>query len=308
MQVLQVESFSNVDSTPFAHGGFADIYKGVYCVDGRSQRVAIKMVRTHVSTQDHSNKRNEHLLKEGKLWSKLEHPNVVPLFGVTSLPQRTPFCTPALVYPFYENGNLMQYAKTQSCSEQNLVELLTQAASGLSYLHSFRPNAVIHGDIKASNILVKDDGQACLTDFGLSRVLETRGYTTTSFGGTCRWMAYELLTPVDDDSEDTPPPLTKNSDVWSFGMTMLETFTLDVPYAHLRYDPTVVLAIMRKTLPRQPRVIPNAIWLLLRHCWAWCPQGRPSIHTVQAVLTAYTMAAGQLSDNEVEAIIDEAPE
>ncbi|TFK17079.1 kinase-like protein [Coprinopsis marcescibilis] len=306
MQVLQLGSFSNVDNTPFAHGGLADIFKGVYYVKGKSQTVAIKVVRTHVPTQEQSKKRIQHLMKEGELWSKLKHPNVAPFFGVTSFQQRTPLCTPALVTPFYGNGNLMQYAKTNSCSQRKLLELLTQASSGLSYLHSIRPNAVIHGDIKACNILVNDDGQACLIDFGLSRVLDTRGYTSTSFGGTLRWMAHELLAPPDVDSDDfKPPPLTKNSDVWSFGMTILEIFTLDVPYARFRYDPNVVWAILCKTLPSQPAAIPDALWTLLRHCWEWCPNGRPSIHTVQAVLTTY-MAAGQMSTEEVEAILDEA--
>ena len=97
---------------------------------------------------------------------------------------------------------------------------------------------VIHGDIKAvrdsptpyrlgqfvwtpsqANVLVGDDGQALLTDFGLSRICGTEGFTTENPMGTCRWMAVELLSAI---SNDEPIRTTTASDVWAFGMTILE--------------------------------------------------------------------------------------
>jgi len=74
-----------------------------------------------------------------------------------------------------------------------------------------------------SNILVNDDQDACISDFGLSRILEVTGFTTTSVGGTCRWMARELIAPPEpEDEEESTPRVTTESDVWAFAMTVLE--------------------------------------------------------------------------------------
>lgn len=63
---------------------------------------------------------------------------------------------------------------------------------------------------------------ASISDFGLSRVLETTGFTTKAVGGTCRWMAQELLDPPEEDDEGDTPLVTTASDVWAFAMTVLE--------------------------------------------------------------------------------------
>ncbi len=75
-----------------------------------------------------------------------------------------------------------------------------------------------HDRIQQSNVLVNDNGKACLSDFGLGRLLEVSGFTTKQVGGTCRWMAYELIY---DDGEE-PARHTRETDVWAFGMTILE--------------------------------------------------------------------------------------
>lgn len=59
-----------------------------------------------------------------------------------------------------------------------------------------------------------------LTDFGLSKILNTSGFTTKNIGGTCRWMAPELMQYSQDDDAEFGP--TKATDVWAFGMTVLE--------------------------------------------------------------------------------------
>lgn len=80
---------------------------------------------------------------------------------------------------------------------------------------------MIHGDIKAANILINDEGQACLTDFGLSRILQTTGFTTKTPTGTPRFMAPELHVNGEGD-EEALPRTTKASDVWAYAMTVLE--------------------------------------------------------------------------------------
>ena len=81
-----------------------------------------------------------------------------------------------------------------------------------------------------TNIMIDEEGNARLTDFGISRMLDARGTTTKTIGGTVRWMARELVLP-DDDDDTAAVPVTYESDVWSFGMTVLEVlFSLTVPF------------------------------------------------------------------------------
>jgi serine/threonine protein kinase len=106
---------------------------------------------------------------------------------------------------------------------------------------------------RQSNILVNDKNEASIADFGLSRILETSGFTTKSIAGTSRWMACELIAPEEED-EDHPPELTKATDVWAFAMTVIEVIE---PKCHAkslnkfgRYLRTVFRShILRSTQP-----------------------------------------------------------
>jgi serine/threonine protein kinase len=128
---------------------------------------------------------------------------------------------------------------------------IAQVISALSYLHNLEPH-IVHGDIKAANILINPKGEASLTDFGFSCVLEQSGFTTkTGSSGSMRWMAPELLIASDDEENEraipSPPAVvpkswrwkayeliapckdeafvprvTLASDVWAFGMTVME--------------------------------------------------------------------------------------
>ena len=68
---------------------------------------------------------------------------------------------------------------------------------------------------------MNDERQACIADFGLSRILGESGFTTKSVAGTCRWMAHELV-ELSDGEEESVPQVTAASDIWAFGMTILE--------------------------------------------------------------------------------------
>ena len=68
---------------------------------------------------------------------------------------------------------------------------------------------------------MNDEHKACIADFGLARILGETGFTTKSIGGTCRWMACELV-ELSEEEEECVPEVTMESDVWAFGMTVLE--------------------------------------------------------------------------------------
>jgi len=217
----------------------------------------------------------------------LVHPNVAPLYGICTMDllgcYHIGVCNaPALVSPYYHNGNALDYM--QRCPSVDRLKMIVDIATGLVYLHS---QGVIHGDLKAVNILIDDDGSAVITDFGLSRILSERGFTTEDIGGSVRWMAPELLIPPKcaDGSEELA--VTFASDVWAFAMTVIEVYTGRVPFCHLRQDAWVITDILmnggRPTSASCPEV-PQYVWNLLERCWAPFPEERPSAAEVLTVL------------------------
>ncbi|KZV88467.1 kinase-like protein, partial [Exidia glandulosa HHB12029] len=124
---------------------------------------------------------------------------------------------PAMVSPWHANGDINSYVKQMRADpriEEIKIRLLVEALSGLQYLHD---NRIVHADIKGANVLVTDDGTACVCDFGISIMLEehTTSAQRTTMKGTCRWMAPELF--ADDAARHTVL-----SDVWAFGCLILE--------------------------------------------------------------------------------------
>lgn len=83
-------------------------------------------------------------------------------------------------------------------------------------------SGVVHGDLIGANILITDDGSACLCDFGLSSIVaEFQGtsYITSTMGGNIRWAAPELLRTGEDG---TVPMVNIHSDTYSYGSVTLE--------------------------------------------------------------------------------------
>jgi len=173
-----------------------------------------------------------------------------------------------------ENGNIVQFLEKKP--DANRLVLLAQVASGLLYLHSLNPS-LVHGDIKAANILIKKDEEACLTDFGLVSVAQSANFATTfsnQEGGSVRWMAPEL--------HQESGKKTRESDVYAFGMTTLEVLTSQVPFPSLTMDFQVVMAVCGGKQPDKPEhpIISDGLWELMCRCWATDYMCRPSIAEV----------------------------
>ncbi|KAF8600104.1 kinase-like protein [Ceratobasidium sp. AG-I] len=166
---------SQHSSIATAGGSFGDIWKGKLL---NGKQVAIKCLRFHTIAEDRP-KGLKRAVREIYLWSKAKHPNVQELMGITMFQERL-----GMVSLWMENGNLQEYVRKYP--EVDRYELV---ASGVSYLHGID---MVHGDIKALNILVSRDGVAKLSDFDhsiLSNCTLAFSATTNVGGGTLRWMA-----------------------------------------------------------------------------------------------------------------------
>ncbi|KAJ6492272.1 TKL/TKL-ccin protein kinase [Mycena sanguinolenta] len=252
---------------PFASGGNSNIYKGRLLVpDSPPIQVAMKMIRVEGDV-DQLDRR---LRREVEIWRRLNHKNVLPFIGVCDdIAPR-----PMLISIFCHFGHVGTYLKTHPSANRN--ELVYGVASGLHYLHE---NDVVHGDLKQQNVLVDPTNVPCICDFGLSRMTTRAGFTTLSIG-TAPYLAPELFFLVDAETVDLGPPrTTKYSDVYSFGLLVLEILTSERPKRRpsrefLTLKEFCTLRPQRDDYPASK--ISNEIWDLLDHCWASNPEFRPT--------------------------------
>ncbi|KAG8771735.1 hypothetical protein FRC12_003459 [Ceratobasidium sp. 428] len=266
---LDTESCSQY---PISHGGFGDVFRGRLDDGGQ---VAIKTMRLLVDSKGKSRKSLKHAALELYTWSKCHHPNVQPLLGLVVFRGQI-----GMVSTWEVNGNLSEHIRLQPNVDR--CWLSVQIATGLSYLHD---SGVIHGDLKACNVLVSKNGTPMLADFGNATLqVHTLKFTTTSTkpAMSARWAAPEVL---EGEVTHSVP-----ADIYALGMTILEIITGALPWSG-KADTAVMAAVMiKKSHPERPLThIPDEcehgdiLWSILRKCWAYSPGDRPSAAEVQAI-------------------------
>ncbi|KAG8712062.1 hypothetical protein FRC08_015072, partial [Ceratobasidium sp. 394] len=256
---------------PVANGGFGDVYRGTL---KSGTQVAVKTMRLRAVVCGNENQKSlKSAARELYTWSKCQHRNVQCLLGLVEFRGQI-----GMVSRWEVNGNLSDYIQQQPKADRIL--LSTQLAEGLSYLHGA---GVVHGDLKALNVLVSEEGIPLLSDFGSATLQEyTLKFTTTSTKNALsyRWASPELL--------EGRAICSAAADVYALGMTILETITGRIPW-HGKTDTAVACAVMiMKVHPERPQDhIPegsrhgNILWSLLQSCWAYEPDDRPSATQVK---------------------------
>lgn len=284
-----------VGNSAVAHGSFSDVWKGRWDdpVERRTRFVAVKFLR-QIMVQNVREKLLKRLQLEVLAWHKLCHRNVSPLFGIIQSTNSI-----GMVSPWYDHGTICEYVKCNPRADK--LQLLIQVASGIAYLHNFKP-VIIHGDLKGCNILIDDHGFAIISDFGLSKVMEeTKPDSkngTSFFAGSTRWMAPELILALAQDDRCIPT-LTTQSDVYAFASICLEVGTGQVPYADRSNDYSVTVAILRGVKPTRglaleihsmPLKCVETFWAMLDRCWNDHAPLRPSMVEMLAFLDSMVIS------------------
>ncbi|KIJ09818.1 hypothetical protein PAXINDRAFT_17118 [Paxillus involutus ATCC 200175] len=260
---------------------WSDIWKCTLKQDSQSYEVAVKSFRSRFLEDDDICQKNETLHRELEVVARFKHENILPLLGIaTGFGRFT-----ALVYLWMDNGTLTSYLQRnkEQLSLRGRLELLRNAATGLRYLHS---RSVFHGHLTGSDILVSADGTAQISSVGLSSIiLELFGasYLSASMNGTVRWAAPEAIITDEDESSAWIP--TEQSNIYSFGSIMLQVCSGEVPYARLKNDAQVLLALSTGAKPPRPKTawMNDRIWDFIQKCWATGELGaqRPSAEEAQ---------------------------
>ena len=234
-----------------------------------SIKVAVKMLKS--SPSEEVRKAFE---KEIKFMSRLKDDNVIKLLGICTTG------TPFIMMQYMENGDLNNYLKkfeftykTEKVPAANeitlnaLVYMSYQIASGMKYLSSCK---FIHRDLAARNILAGVDFTVKIADFGMSQNLYSAYYYKV--GGRIflpiRWMAYECFFGK----------FSVKTDVWAFGITLWEIFTLCKcqPFPELSDQLMIEDAIKgaNREIPNQPDICPNNIYEIMKSCFHHEPSKR----------------------------------
>ncbi|CAE6538292.1 unnamed protein product [Rhizoctonia solani] len=146
---------------------------------------------------------------------------------------------------------------------------------------------MIHGDLKAMNILVSQDLAIKISDFDCSIVSDcSLLFSATGQAISLRWAAPELMDSAEDEVNVEK---TRQSDVYALGMTLLEIVTGEAPYSEYRLDVGVMKAVVIGKLPKRPAALregnrKDVFWNLLEQCWNHEQMARPSAQRVLARL------------------------
>ncbi|KDQ17702.1 hypothetical protein BOTBODRAFT_172134 [Botryobasidium botryosum FD-172 SS1] len=255
------------------NGAFGTCCRGVFL---RKQQVVLKSLNS-----DDKEKVAKRLRREATLWRQLRHPRILRFIGLHTVDDTT-----HMVSPYMENGHATAYVAKHP--NLNCLNLLTQAAEGLRYLHDMD---IVHGDLRGSNILISASGDAFIADFGLSKLLanfDPELYSTVwHTAGNYRWLAPELMPMVPPGPGAAPdqwPLRTKESDVFSFGRVIVELTTACAPFAGEVSNHFDILSQVRVLKnPQRPvgeaaiaRGLDDDMWKLAQDCWSHDPASRPT--------------------------------
>ncbi|KAJ4895662.1 putative L-type lectin-domain containing receptor kinase I.6 [Raphanus sativus] len=186
-------------------GGFGEVYRGTLPCDGL---IAVK----RVSHRDEGEGMKQ-FVAEIVSMGNLKHKNIVPLLGYCRRKGEL-----LLVSEYMPNGSLDQYLfhdDKPPFSWRRRLKIIKDVASALGYMHAGAPQAVLHRDVKASNVMLDAELKARLGDFGMARFHDDwadNAAATTAAVGTIGYMAPELTTVRASTA----------TDVYSFGAFLLE--------------------------------------------------------------------------------------
>lgn len=235
---LATDNFN--ESNIIGRGGFGKVYKGVIA---DKTKVAIKRLTDYQSPGGEAA-----FLREVQLISVAVHRNLLRLIGFSTTSYER-----VLVYPYMKNLSVAYHLRDLKPGEKGLdwatrKRIAYGAARGLEYLHEHCNPKIIHRDLKAANILLDDDFEPVLGDFGLAKLVDTDlTHITTQVRGTMGHIAPEYLS-TGKSSEKT--------DVFGYGITLLELVTGQraIDLSRLEEEEDVLLLDHIKKLLREMRL------------------------------------------------------
>ena len=189
---------------PIGEGAFGIVYRATQPVIGRE--VAIKAVQPELANHPDFVRRFE---REAQIVARLEHPHIVPLYDYWREPDAA-----YLVMRFLRGGSLEELLKNGPLDPERTASILDQVAAGLSAAHR---QGVVHRDVKPGNVLLDEEGNAYLTDFGVALDADSPEKSSgTMMRGTPGYLSPEQV---------RLDPASPQTDVYALGIVVYEMLT-----------------------------------------------------------------------------------
>ncbi|MBQ6324346.1 MAG: Stk1 family PASTA domain-containing Ser/Thr kinase [Bacilli bacterium] len=237
-------------------GGMANVYLGHDTILDRN--VAIKVLRGDLANDEKFVRRFQ---REALSASSLAHPNIVEMYDVGEDDG-----TYYIVMEYVDGKTLKQLLKKRgTLTLSEAIDIMSQLTDGMAHAHD---SYIIHRDLKPQNIMIKDDGQIKITDFGIAMALNSTQLTqTNSVMGSVHYLPPE---------QASGKGCTIKSDIYSMGIIFYELLSGSLPF---RGENAVEIALkhMRDPLPSlrdENPAIPQSIENIIRRATAKNPKNR----------------------------------
>lgn len=223
-------------------GGMGAVYLAVRDDDEYKKRVAIKLIRRGMDTEDILRRfRNER-----QILASLDHPHIARLLDGGTTTDGLPY----FVMEYIEGYPVSDYCDAHRLSTVERLKLFRTICSAVHYAHQ---NLVVHRDLKPSNIIVTADGTVKLLDFGIAKVLnpEMSGQPINPTLTAVRLMTPEYASPEQVRGQS----VTTASDVYSLGVLLYELLTGHRPYQMTSRAPHEIMRVVCESEPTRPSTI-----------------------------------------------------
>ncbi|XP_036607270.1 tyrosine-protein kinase HCK isoform X2 [Trichosurus vulpecula] len=248
-------------------GQFGEVWMATY---NKHTKVAVKTMKPGSMSV-------EAFLAEANLMKTLQHDKLVKLHAVVT--KEEPIY---IITEFMAKGSLLDFLKSDEGRKQPLPKLIdfsAQIAEGMAFIEL---RNYIHRDLRAANILVSSTLVCKIADFGLARLIEDNLYNAREGAKfPIKWTAPEAI---------NYGSFTIKSDVWSFGILLMEIVTYGrIPYPGMS-NPEVIRSLDRGY--RMPRTnnCPEELYSIMTRCWMNKPEDRPTFEYLQSVLEDFYTA------------------
>ena len=255
---------------PLGEGGMAAVYKGYQ--PAMERFVAVKVLPRQMASSDEFLTR---FRREAKLLAQLQHPHILPVFDYGEADGY-----PYIIMPFVHSGTLTELLTRGRLPLSEVRRIMIQLGEALGYAHA---RGMIHRDIKPSNVLIDEQGNCLLSDFGLARMADASAKLTTSGAimGTPAYMSPE---------QGAGSKVDHRSDIYSLGIVLYEMVTSRVPYV-AETPIAVVFKHIQDALPSARNfnpTLPESIELVLLKALAKRPEDR--FQTAEEFIQAIRLA------------------
>jgi serine/threonine protein kinase len=270
----------DIDADVLGSGGYGIVFRGTH----RKEAVAVKAMfgdskGSSVTAAKLPAAVVKMMRREATIMCSLNHPNILRVFGIVI--ERS-----WIVMELCEGGSLFDVLRDPDetwLDAPEMARVAAETATGIAYLH-MRDVAIVHGDMKAGNVLLTKHRAVRICDFGMSeakdrsKTMSVAVAGSSSSGGaamTVAWSAPELF---------KARPKSYATDVYALGITLWEIYERQAPFSNMP-EAAVVNQVLSGERPNFTSQTPAAVRELAVACWSKEPKKRPAAAKVAFILT-----------------------